>query len=65
MKLHSLLRNVEKCKRMVEGYDWTFLGEKSSPASLSYEYSEDIADMLGRTRINPHAVIYGTFHTYP
>jgi hypothetical protein len=27
--------------------------------------SEEIEDMLERTRNNPNAIIYGTYHSYP
>lgn len=55
-----------KCKQMLESYGWNLLGvEKSNPASPAHNYSDDVADMLERTRINPNAVIYGTLHTYP
>jgi hypothetical protein len=29
------------------------------------EFGEDVTDMLERTKGNPNAIIYGTFHTYP
>lgn len=57
---------AEKCKLMLESYGWSLLGvEKSNPASPIQDYSDEVADMLERTRVNPNAVIYGTFHTYP
>lgn len=55
-----------KCKRMLESYGWTLLGvEKSNPASPAHDYSDEVADMLERTRVNPNAIIYGTFYSYP
>ena len=57
---------AEKCKRMLESYGWNLLGvEKSNPASVAHGYSDEVTDMLERTRVNPKAVIYETFHTYP
>jgi hypothetical protein len=50
---------------MLESYGWNLLGvEKSNPASLAHDYSDEVADMLERTRANPNAIIYGAFHTY-
>jgi hypothetical protein len=55
-----------KCKRMLESYGWNLLGvEKSNPASTDHDFSDEAADMLERTRVNPNAIIYGTFHNYP
>lgn len=57
---------AEKCKRMLESYGWTLLGvEKSNPASVADNYSDEVEDMLERTGINPKAVIYGAFYNYP
>jgi hypothetical protein len=57
---------VRSCKEMLESYGWNLLGvEESNPASLAHDYSDEVADMLERTRANPNAVIYGTFHTHP
>jgi hypothetical protein len=62
----SLDEYGQKCKRMLEGYGWNFLGvEKAGPVPEDGEYSEEVEDMLERTRIDPNAIIYGTFHTYP
>jgi hypothetical protein len=56
----------QKCKLMLESYGWTLLGiDRSNPAPIDYEFSEEVTDMLERTRVNPNAIIYGTFHTYP
>lgn len=55
-----------KCKRMLESYGWNLLGiEKSDPASAAHDYSDEVADMLESTLVNPNAIIYGIFHTYP
>ena len=56
----------EKCKKMLESYGWALLGvERANPAPADYEYSEEISDMLERTRVNPNAIIYGKFYSYP
>lgn len=56
----------QKCSRMLEGYGWKLLGVvRANPVSDGDEVSEATADMLERTRTNPNAVIYGTFHAYP
>jgi hypothetical protein len=54
-----------KCELMLESYGWKLLGiEQANPAE-NYDYDEEVADQLERTRVNPNAVIYGTFYTYP
>ena len=56
----------QKCVVMLESYGWTLLGvEKANRAPVEGEFSEEVADMLERTRTNPNAIIYGTFYTYP
>jgi hypothetical protein len=56
----------EKCNRMLESYGWKLLGvEQANPVPDSGEFSEEVEDMLERTRSNPSAIIYGTFHSYP
>jgi hypothetical protein len=56
----------EKCTRMLESYGWKLLGvDRSSPVSESMVFSEEVEDMLERTRNNPKAIIYGTFYSYP
>jgi hypothetical protein len=55
-----------KCERMLESYGWTLLGiERANPVLENYGYNNEVADQLERTRVNPNAIIYGTFHTYP
>jgi hypothetical protein len=62
----SLDEYGQKCKRMFEGYGWNLLGvERARPAPENGEYSEEVEDMLQRTRNNPNAIIYGTFYSYP
>jgi hypothetical protein len=56
----------QKCNRMLESYGWKLLGiDRANPVSDGEEVSEEVEDMLERTRSNPNAIIYGTFHTYP
>jgi hypothetical protein len=56
----------EKCVRMLESHGWRLIGvERSNPAPGNRTFSEEVEDMLERTRNNPNAVIFGTFHTYP
>ena len=56
----------EKCIRMLKSYGWNLLGvERSNPVPEQGEFSEEVEDMLERTRGNPNAIIYGTFHSYP
>jgi len=56
----------QKCTSMLESYGWKLLGiDRASPVSDEDEFSEETEDMLERTKSNPNAIIYGTFHTYP
>jgi hypothetical protein len=56
----------EKCVRMLTGYGWKLLGvERANPVAQSGEFSEEVEDMLKRTRNNPNAIIYGRFYSYP
>jgi hypothetical protein len=55
-----------KCQRMLESYGWNLLGiENARPVPAEAEFSEEVEDMLERTRNNPNAIIYGTFYSYP
>jgi hypothetical protein len=55
-----------KCNRMLESYGWKLLGiDRARPVSDEDEFGEDVTDMLERTKDNPNAIIYGTFHTHP
>ena len=57
---------AQKCRRMLENYGWKLLGvARANPVSDDDVFSEEIADMVERTRANPDATIYGTFHSYP
>ena len=56
----------QKYTRMVDSYGWRLIGiERANPVSDDDEFSEETEDMLERTKSNPNAIIYGTFHTYP
>lgn len=56
----------QKCELMLENYGWKLLGiERANPAPHNSDYNEAVADQLERTRVNPNAIIYGTFFTYP
>jgi hypothetical protein len=56
----------EKCIQMLKSYGWKLLGvERANPVSDDDEFSEEVEDMLERTRNNPDAIIYGTFYSYP
>jgi len=56
----------QKCNRMLESYGWKLLGvEKAHPIPDEAVFSDEVEDMLERTKGNPNAIIYGTFHTYP
>jgi hypothetical protein len=56
----------EKCVRMLDSYCWKLLHvEHANPVRKDGEFSEEIEDMLERTRTNPDAIIYGTFYSYP
>ena len=56
----------EKCVRMLESYGWKLLDvERANPVQEQGEFSEEVEDMLERTRNNPNAIIYGTFYSYP
>jgi hypothetical protein len=56
----------QKCSRMLESYGWKLLGvERANPVQVGSEFSDEVEDMLERTRCNPNAVIYGTFYSYP
>jgi hypothetical protein len=56
----------EKCSQMLKSYGWKLLGvERANPVLDDDEFSEEVEDMLERTRNNPNAIIYGTFYSYP
>lgn len=55
-----------KCVRMLESYGWNLLDvDRCAPFDEAAEYSEELHDMIERTRTNPNAIIYGTFYSYP
>ncbi|HEY1472003.1 MAG TPA: hypothetical protein VGF61_23385 [Candidatus Acidoferrum sp.] len=48
----------QKCERMLGSYGWKLLGvDKANPAPENYVFSDEVADMLERTRTNPNAII--------
>jgi hypothetical protein len=56
----------EKCIQMLESYGWKLLSvNRANPIPEGAAFSEEVADMLERTRSNPNAIIFGTFHNYP
>jgi len=56
----------QKCDRMLESCGWKLLGvEVANPVPRDGIFSDEVEDMLERTRGNQAAIIYGTFHTYP
>jgi len=56
----------QKCSMMLESYGWKLLGvETANALPPDRIYDDEVEDMLERTKTNPAAVIYGTFHTYP
>jgi len=61
----SLEEFREKCVRMLDSYGRKLLHvERANPVLKDGEFSEEIEDMVERTRTNPKAIIYGTFHSY-
>ncbi|MGO9844407.1 MAG: hypothetical protein ACLPZF_24905 [Candidatus Acidiferrales bacterium] len=57
---------TQKCQKMLESHGWNLLGvEEASPVGIVKVYSEEVSEMLERTRLNPNAILYGTFYTYP
>lgn len=56
----------EKCERMLKSYGWNLIEvDNAGPASERGDFSDEVEDMLERTRSNPNAIIYRTFHSYP
>jgi hypothetical protein len=50
---------------MVESHGWKLLSiERAAPVPDDRIFSNDLEDMLERTRENREAVIFGTFHSY-
>jgi hypothetical protein len=47
----------EKCVRMLTSYGWKLLDvERANPVAESGEFSEEVEDMLERTKDNPNAI---------
>ena len=56
----------EKCARMSTECGWNLLGVvRATPVPDDGEFTEEIEAMLERTRGNPKAIVYGSFHSYP
>jgi hypothetical protein len=54
-----------KTRQMVESHGWKLLSvERASPVPDDRVFSNDVEDMLERTRENREAIVYGTFHSY-
>lgn len=55
----------KKCIQMLESYGWRLLGAEGAGAvPEDRAFSEEVEDMLERTKGNPNAIIYGTFYSY-
>ncbi len=55
----------DKVAKYLESFNWHLLSvEKCQQISDDNEYSEEVADMIRRTRANPDAVILGRFYSY-
>jgi hypothetical protein len=60
----DLEESCRKTNQMLENYGWKLLGvDWANPVPDDGGFSEEVEDMLERTRSNPAAVIYGSFHT--
>jgi hypothetical protein len=56
---------ARKCRQMMESHGWKLLSvERASPVPDDRIFSNDVEDMLERTRENREAIIFGTFHSY-
>jgi hypothetical protein len=56
---------ARKCGQMLENHGWKLLSvERASPVPDDRIFSNEVEDMLERTRENREAVIFGTFHSY-
>jgi len=56
----------EKCIWMLEHYGWKLIEvDRANPVPDDATFGEEVEDMLERTRGNPNAIIFGTFHAYP
>jgi hypothetical protein len=57
----------KKITEYLQEFRWQVIGvEDAHVISEDEEYSsEEMSDMISRTRVNPDAIILGTFHTYP
>lgn len=54
-----------KIQKYLESFGWHLISvEEANVIDGGTAYGEEVADMIGRTRVNPDAIILGTFHTY-
>jgi hypothetical protein len=51
---------------MLNNYGWNLVDvERAARFDEVAEYSDEIEDMIERTRANVNAIIYGRLYTYP
>ena len=56
---------TEKLKKYIERFNWHIISiEDARAVEDDEEFDEPINDMIARTRVNPNAIILGTFHGY-
>jgi hypothetical protein len=54
-----------KIEHYLKSFGWHMVSvDKANIIDEQTEYSDDVVDMIDRTRSNPNAIILGTFHTY-
>jgi hypothetical protein len=56
----------EKLAKYLRTFNWHIIGiEGARPVADDEQFeTEEMEDMIGRTRTNPNAIILGTFHGY-
>jgi hypothetical protein len=59
----STVKSANECLKAMDGISSGV--ERARPAPEDGEFSEEVEDMLERTRNNPNAIIYGTLYSYP
>ena len=56
---------TRKIKNYLRSFGWHLVSvERADLVNEHLVYGEQVAAMIERTRINPNAIILGTFHTY-
>jgi hypothetical protein len=54
-----------KIERYLNSFGWDLADiDTADLVDEDSRYGDEVADMIDRTRNNPHAIILGTFHTY-